>query len=252
MREMYYLIKYGYDGSMFTGFQRGNGNNSVEDSIIRVLEKYRIGNNIESAARTDRYVSARGNVMLINTEKNIDDALGILNARIPNIFFYSYAMLDGYFNPRHNSMKKYSYILTDDVDIKNLMEKLNEFTGQHDFKNFCRLDIRNTVRTVNSIDYTYYNGFYIINVYGKSFVWHQIRSMMAFALMGYKDPFSREKKFTYLADPEPLILMDIYYDNINFITFDFMRHKNYYNRMEKLVKIKYVLYEEFSGNINEV
>ena len=39
---MYYLIKYGYEGTMFSGFQRGNGSNSVEDSVIRVLEKYGI------------------------------------------------------------------------------------------------------------------------------------------------------------------------------------------------------------------
>jgi tRNA pseudouridine38-40 synthase len=248
---MYYLIKFGYDGSMFSGFQRGNGSNSVEDSIIRILEKYEISNNIESAARTDRYVSAKGNVMLINTEKNIASVMGILNARIPYMFFYSYAIMKDYFNPRHNSMKKYSYIITGKIDIKQLMETLNEFVGQHDFKNFCRVDSRNTVRTVNSINYTMHNGFYIINIYGKSFVWHQIRSMMAFALMGNRHPFSTGSKFTYLADPTPLTLIDISYDNVDFMAFDFRRHKHYLSRIENSVKIRYMLYESFSGNLDD-
>jgi Pseudouridylate synthase len=135
---MYYLIKYGYEGTAFSGFQRGNGENSVEDSIINILKKYEICNDIESAARTDKYVSARGNVMLIDTEMSINNVMGILNARVPHMFFYSYSGLDDYLNPRHNAMKQYSYILTDKININQVMETLNEFVGQHDFSNFLQ------------------------------------------------------------------------------------------------------------------
>ncbi len=245
---MYYLIKYGYDGTSFTGFQRGNGENSVEDSIIKILKKYGIGNNIESAARTDRYVSARGNVMLVDTDTNIGNVMGILNARIPGMFFYSYSALDSYLNPRHNSMKQYSYIITENIDISRVMETLGEFVGQHDFVNFCKLDSRNTVRTIKSINYSTRNGFYIINIQGRSFVWHQIRSMMAFALMGKKHPFSLENKFTYLASPEPLVLMDISYDNVTFKNFDFKRHNHYFMEKEKITRMGYMLYDIFGDN----
>ena len=34
---MYYFIKYGYDGAKFTGFQRGNGVNSIEDGPCFVI-----------------------------------------------------------------------------------------------------------------------------------------------------------------------------------------------------------------------
>ena len=245
---MYYLIKYGYEGTMFSGFQRGNGSNSVEDSVIKVLKKYGISSNMESAARTDRYVSARGNVLLLDTEKKIDDVMGILNSKIQHMFFYSYSELDGYLNPRHNSMKKYSYIITDKIDIDALMETLSEFVGQHDFANFCKMDSRNTMRTVNEIDYTSHNEFYIINIYGKSFIWHQIRSIMAFALMGNKHPFSIESKFTYLASPEPLVLMDISYEHIDFVNFNLSHHNGLLEETEKSVKTRYMLYQIFTDH----
>ena len=55
---MYYLIKYGYDGKSFCGFQRDNGDNSVENTILKILKNYGISDNMESAARTDKNVSA--------------------------------------------------------------------------------------------------------------------------------------------------------------------------------------------------
>lgn len=244
---MYYFIKYGYDGARFTGFQRGNGVNSIEDSIIRLLSLYGISHDIESAARTDRGVSARGNVFLIQTDRNINDVMGILNARIENMFFYSYALLDDYINPRHNSMKEYSYILTDYVNIEELMIKLLEFKGQHDFRNFCTVDSRNTVRTIDDISYSQFGRFYIINFYGKSFIWHQIRSIMAFALAGNKNPFSLKTKFTYIAPPEPLILRDIIYDGITFTNFNYIKHKRSMNKTLEMVRTRYVLYEIFDS-----
>jgi tRNA pseudouridine38-40 synthase len=246
---MYYFIKYGYDGTRFTGFQRGNGINSIEDSIIRVLSLYNISQDIESAARTDRWVSAQGNVFLIETNRNINDVMGILNAKIENMFFHSYARLEGYINPRHNSMKEYSYILTGDEDIGELMNRLLEFKGRHDFKNFCTVDNRNTVRAIDDISYSEFGKFYMVNFYGRSFIWHQIRSIMAFALAGNTGPFSLKTKFTYIAPPEPLVLRDIIYDGVTFTSFNYIKHKRSMNKTLELVRTRYMLYEIFNGNI---
>ena len=59
---------------MFSGFQRGNGENSVEDSIIRCLEKNHMPGEIHSAARTDRGVSAVGNVFSMESDESIEKA----------------------------------------------------------------------------------------------------------------------------------------------------------------------------------
>lgn len=246
---MYYFIKYGYDGSKFSGFQRGNGDNSVEDSIINTLSEYGICHNIESAARTDRNVSASGNVFLINTERNVIDIMGILNAEIKNMFFHSYATLQNYVNPRYNSMKRYSYILTERHDMKSLIDRLYEFKGTHDFKNFCKIDGRNTIRTIDNISCSELDNFTLINFYGKSFIWHQLRSIMAFVLSGNRDPFSLEKKYPYLAPPEPLVLRDIMYDEIVFSGFDYLKHNRHLQKASEMIKIKYMIYESFNGNI---
>ncbi|MEM0139440.1 MAG: hypothetical protein QXZ44_02350 [Ferroplasma sp.] len=252
---MYYMIKYGYNGMKFSGFQRGNGTNSVEDNIIKTLNKYQIATSIESAARTDRYVSALGNVFLIETGQDIDKIMRILNARIKNMFFISYAILDCYFNPRHNTAKYYSYIMGSVIDIEKIISILKKFEGKHDFINFCRADGRNTIRTIDSVNCWDYNGMHIINFYGKSFVWHQLRSIIAYAERSKAgdDPFSLEKKFTYLADPEPLILMDIIYDGIKFTNFDFKHSKKYLDSMVNNARIESTIYDllYIKGNIKQ-
>ena len=71
---------------------------------------------------------------------------------------------------------------------------------------------------------------------------------MAFALMGNKHPFSIESKFTYLARPEPLVLMDISYEHIDFVNFDLGHHNNFLEETEKSVKTRYMLYQIFTDN----
>ena len=210
---MYYLIKYGYDGKSFCGFQRNNGDSSVENVILKVLKKYSISEDMESAARTDKNVSAAGNVLLINTEESIEKIMKILNSQIKNMFFYAYFKSIEYINPRHNELKKYSYIISKKYDINAIMGTLKKFIGTHDFINFCRKDNRNTIRTIENINYDELQDFFLINFYGRSFIWHQIRNIMGFALRYYNtdmDPFLMESHFSYISKPEQLILMNTF------------------------------------------
>ncbi len=247
---MYYLIKYGYDGSMFDGFQCDNSINSIENTIIKTLIEYNISDNIESAARTDKYVSAKGNVFLIKSDDNIIKIMKILNSKIRYMFFYSYSALNDYFNPRHNDAKQYSYILYGKYDIDPIIKTLKKFEGTHDFINFCRVDKRNTVRTIKMIDYNKYPNFYKINFYAKSFIWHQIRSIIEYSLRNAgTDPFSIDKKFPYLADPLPLILMDISYNNISFNNFDYKNSKKYLYSLIKNIKLRSTFYDIFNDNL---
>ncbi len=246
---MYYLIKYGYDGSMFDGFQKDNGINSVENTIIKTLKEFNISDKIESAARTDKYVSAKGNVFLLNSNDSIEKIMKILNSKIKYMFFYSYYELNSYFNPRHNEAKQYSYILYGNYNINKIMLTLKKFEGTHDFINFCRKDNRNTIRAIKKIDYYNYNGFYIINFYAKSFIWHQIRSIMEYSLRFSNDPFSINAKFPYLADPLPLILMDISYKDIYFNNFDYNNSKKYLDTLIKNIKLKSIFYDVFTDNL---
>ena len=110
---MRYFVKFGYEGFRFSGFQRGNGDNSVEDSILRALVKNDIHSDIRCAARTDRDVSALENVFAIDTDKPPEAVLGMLNSTCDGIFFTSFAMVPKNANPRHCLRKTYSYYLRD-------------------------------------------------------------------------------------------------------------------------------------------
>ncbi|SMD30326.1 pseudouridine synthase family protein [Picrophilus oshimae] len=246
-REMHLLIKYGYDGTKFEGFDRSNSKNSVESVIINVLSEYNITKNIESAARTDKNVSAAGNVFYIKTEERPEKILGILNGNIKNMFFHSYYLSNSYINPRYNSMKIYKYIIPYRIDSR-LKNNIARFLGTHDFTNFSKNDYRNPVRTINKIEFEEYNDFTVVNFYGKSFVWHQLRSIMGFAMHSDEDPFSIKYHNRFLAEPEPLILYDIIYDNISFIKYRFDNRyiKNKYNSLF----IESIIYRVFLRSID--
>lgn len=220
---MKYLIKFGYDGTKFSGYQRGNGSRSVEDAIISVLKKYGISEEIQSAGRTDKYVSAAGNVMSLQSREKPEKIIGILNSEIENMFFHSYAEVEDSFNVRHNKLKHYRYTITgDDIFLKNTAEIIKKFEGRHDFSFFSRKDSRNPVRTIDRIICTLSDKILQVDVYGKSFVWNQIRCIVGFSKFNAErgneigNPFDIESKFPFLAEPEPLILMDVEYENVIF------------------------------------
>lgn len=212
------LIKFAYDGTKFSGYQRGNGSNSIEGAILSVLEETRIAGDIKSAARTDRNVSALGNVIMITTNERPDKVLGILNSKISEMVFHSYALVNETFNPRHCVQKKYSYFVS--APPENFEKELQKFAGRHDFRQFCRKDQRNSIRTIDRIDYTEESGGAKVVFYGKSFVWQQLRSIIGYALANPDpdtDPFSLKLKRRMVAPAEPLVLEDIVYEGVKFM-----------------------------------
>lgn len=246
---MKYLLKFGYDGTKFSGYQRGNGENSIEDSIIEILIKFQISDDLQSAARTDRNVSAAGNVLSVASDERPEKIIGILNSQTENMFFHSYAAVPDDFNPRYNRIKHYRYtLIKPDYDKNELEALLAPFVGKHDFAAFSRKDNRNSVRTIEKIEVTEVSGVVYVDFFGKSFVWNQIRSIMAFAHHYLStqeeppDPFSLTERFPYISDPRALILMDIEYEGIQFIKFfsagklENEKEKQYYLKMNSLVR----------------
>jgi tRNA pseudouridine38-40 synthase len=219
-----YIIKFSYDGSRFSGYQRGNGERSVEDSIQTELEKMGINSKIRSAARTDRGVSAISNVFSVEYDDSIDKLLGILNSRIMDMAFHSFAQVKNSFNPRHCTMKWYRYYIFQNINRSRLQEVLGKFSGIHDFKNYCRSDGRNTVRSISSIKVGSYGVFTFVDFYAQSFLWQQIRSIIAYAMQHAEfsedlDPFDASTRYGKIAPPYPLILMDIEYESLKFAPF---------------------------------
>ncbi|HLH85833.1 MAG TPA: hypothetical protein VKU79_03085 [Thermoplasmataceae archaeon] len=218
------LIKFMYLGPLFTGFQRGNGTNSVEDRIISVIREYRLGEYVESAARTDRNVSAVDNAFTIDTDEDPRKVLGILNSRTQGMCFHSFAAVDNDFKARHCKRKAYRYLVFKPSDPERLRQLLQNFTGTHDFSNFSRRDGRNPVRTIERIEVMEYPGWLSVEFTARSFVWNQIRYIMGYALEALSwgteaDPFSNATEKPKLAPAENLILSRIDYEGVDFKTF---------------------------------
>ncbi len=219
---MHYFVGYGYSGRKFTGFQRGNGKRSVEDGIISALTKMNLDPEISSAARTDRGVSATGNVFSMNCSGNIRKVMADLNRNTSDMVFHSYAEVEEGRSPRHNESKTYRYIVFD-YGREELQTVLSKFQGKHDFSNFARVDHRNPVRTIDTIEVIENGDHVSVDFHARSFIWQQIRRIMGFVFHAIEnnldiDPFS-EHRIVKLAPPDQLILKRITYSGIEFKPF---------------------------------
>ncbi len=212
-----YVFKVGYEGSSFTGFQRGNGNNSVEDSILTAIEGY--GSDLRSAARTDRNVSAVSNAISLKTEREPKFIIHLINQK-PSLFCWAYAEVDREFKVRHASSKTYRYVIRNSsVSSTELQRRLDQFKGINDFRNFCRQDKRSTVREITDIKLHSFDSGVFVDITGKSFLWNQVRTMVAFVLKESGDPFALKSRYPYLAPPEGLILLSIDYIGLKFVQY---------------------------------
>lgn len=215
------LIKFGYIGWLYTGYQAGNGERSVEDTILKALRKNGLSEMIHSAARTDRGVSAVSNAFAVDTDERPSKVLGILNSSIDGMIFHSYAEVPPDFNPRHCDYKVYKYTLPEGEAGPYLREALAKFRGTHDFRHFCKMDERNPVRTIRSLHAGKRNGMLMVDFKSRSFLWNQIRTIMAYAVEHswvpiQPDPFERTSRYGKLLEPEPLVLMEMVYRGVEF------------------------------------
>ncbi len=216
------LVGFSYDGSLFTGFQRGNGNRSIEDEIQNCMDKFSLGINLRCASRTDRNVSALCNFLTLDTGQDPKKIMGILNSEIRGMTFHSYAHVGDHFNVRHATMKEYAYIIPSrSIDHEILSERLHKFEGTHDFKNFCRPEGKNTVREIKKIWLSEMSGLPAVFFRARGFLWNQIRFIMGYGLMPEnrsEDPFSEDWP-RKLAPPYNLILVKIEYEGIKTETY---------------------------------
>jgi tRNA pseudouridine38-40 synthase len=191
MEERRFALKVAYDGTRFFGFQRQPGRVTVEG--------YR------SSSRTDRGVSALGNVVSIRTDFESRSLCSAVNSELEHVWVYSATEVQDAFNPRAARQRWYRYYLPKADQDRKLMEAISQkFVGVHDFSGYSRRDKRNPMRT--------------IDFRAESFLWNMVRRIvwmvnegssgrMPFDMIG---PTATEKPVRIgLSPPEYLILMDI-------------------------------------------
>jgi tRNA pseudouridine38-40 synthase len=218
-------IKFAYDGASFHGYQRQPDVPTVEDEIIRSLEKATIIKSVvesrfRSGSRTDRGVSALGNVLAFDTDFDLNESIPAHNAYARDVWFHSLAEVDDDFDPRIARGRWYRYHLRSRNDVSRLEEVAGIFVGEHDFASFTK-DRANTTRRIDSIEIGQEADFTVIDLRGKGFLWQMVRRIVdamerfergEVELGALSAALRGERLRLGVAPPEPLFLMDAKYD----------------------------------------
>jgi tRNA pseudouridine38-40 synthase len=219
-------VKLAYDGRSFMGSQRQPGERTVESETIEAL---RVIGAIESAAasrfrfasRTDRGVSALGNVAAFDTSFSRAPLLKAINSAAQDVLFYGVAETPLAFSPRRARGRWYRYIMeSEGLDLDAVAECGRSFMGRHDFRRFCKPDGRSTVKALDSVTVLESDDMLIIDLRAREFLRNMVRRMVAAMVKVGEGKASLEdirssldgRDLTFgLAPPEGLTLMDIEY-----------------------------------------
>jgi tRNA pseudouridine38-40 synthase len=232
-----YVVKFAFDGHLFTGYARQPGEGTVEDELIGALKRADLIEDAKearfgSASRVDRGVSAISAAAAFDTRGDRDRLLRSLNASTVSLVVHSIASVDPGFDPRRRAASRwYRYHFGPEdgetgLDVPAMRRAAMAFEGEHDMSAFARVDGRDPVRTVLTVGVERRSGALVLDVRGRSFLWNQVRRM-ASAIRGVgAGELSVEEVETALNEghggpfpplpPVGLFLMDVVFEDLEF------------------------------------
>lgn len=218
-----------------------------EALVKAYLIKDRQSCNYSRCGRTDKGVHAAGNYIALNLrlkpkkgfqgDEGDYDYPTMLNARLPpDIRVLASAPAPPEFDARFSCKYRayqYYFPLTGAINLDKMRIAAEHLVGEHDFRNFCKMDVENVTNYTRSIVSVNIKelpgGIGEFAVTGQAFLWHQVRCMMAILLMvasGAEDPCIVQKlldiekqprKPVYEpADESGLVLYDCGFDGVPF------------------------------------
>jgi tRNA pseudouridine38-40 synthase len=232
-----YVVKFAFDGADFEGYARQPSTRTVEGELIDALISAKLiddvkGAQFASSSRVDRGVSSLGAAFAFTTVAKQGRVLRSIDANARSIVAHSIARVPLGFDPRRRADRRwYRYHfsesdLPDGLDLTLMKEGSRLFIGEHDFSAFARVDRRNPMRVVERISMERQARGLILDIWGRSFLWNQVRRMAsALHSVGSKelDPVVIERTLAGDTDwssrpapPEGLFLMDVMYDDLEF------------------------------------
>lgn len=212
-----YLFYVKYDGTKFHSFDEVKEKRSVKGEFKEILKKLNIiyYKGIQQAGRTDRDVSADGNILYLNSKQNIDLSLFtkentedfeilLIKKTLP------YLEIPDLISKRH-------YVYRYPVEkIKNTTEKINdkciELSGENDVSRFTTKKGEKLKEKIRELEVYYKDNE--LHFIGESFMPQQVRLMSAYILNDEKKAL--EGKYLTLESVElsdELEDMIIYKDN---------------------------------------
>ncbi len=224
-------VRFAYLGDGFFGSQVQSGVRTVEgemkSALRRVLKITDKELDLRIASRTDRGVSALGNVAVLNSPlDNPEVLLMALNAVSDGVFYTSFALVGDDFNPRRASHRTYRYVLPSegmDIGLARMCARL--FVGEHDFRRFCRPDGKPTIVTIDSIDVSEEEGAIVLTYSAKFFLWNMVRRTAAAigevasghsTLADVSEALEGRDVNFGIAKPDALTLVEVSYEGISF------------------------------------
>jgi tRNA pseudouridine38-40 synthase len=241
-------LKFAYNGKNFSGYARQPGQRTIEQELLNVLIHHDLFQDpkkacFRTASRTDRGVSALGNVCVFDTTDYADKILNLLSRDISELFLYGISVVTSGFYPRHAKRREYRYYLRKHgLDFDKVLSAAELFTGEHNYQNFARVEsLKNPIRVIDNILLEETPDFFIIDFFAQTFLWNQIRRIVSavekigdgtLPLRDVKEALNHpEKRVDYqVAAPEPLLLKDVVYD------FSFTYVKEYQKKLQNFEK----------------
>ncbi len=224
-----WFVRFGYDGAAFHGWARQPGLRTVEGEIRRGLVRKGVGPSLEAAelevaSRTDRGVSAVGNVLAVTSPRTGPVLLRSLNGMAEDLFFTAATPAPEGLRVRAATSRVYRYFEpADDWDLDRWRATARLFSGEIDVRSLGRglapeVPVRRSVDVVR-VDRS--GPVFSIEIRARSFVWGMVRKIVA-ALRevdrGRLSPArlaaalaGTERLTLPLAEPGPLVLWEVQY-----------------------------------------
>lgn len=192
-----------YDGTNYSGWQRQTNARTIQGEIEKALKKVMKKDIIiHGSGRTDAGVHALEQIASFKAEFSIPTqrlVIALNNALPSDIVIKNAEEVDMDFHARYSaSGKKYiykiynnkirnpmyinhSYFVNRDIELIKLIEASKYFIGEHDFKAFMASgsSVKNTVRTIYSIDIHTKDDFIILEYKGNGFLYNMVRIITA-------------------------------------------------------------------------
>ena len=196
-------LEIAYDGSDFHGFAASEGVRTVAGELLGALgQVLQFEPELTCAGRTDKGVHALGQVVSFPLEKQVDlsKLQQSLNSMLgPEIVVKNAQGEEAGFNARYSARSrcyryyilnrpqpdpfqaKYSWWVSQPLDLARLRQAAIPFVGEHDFSSFCRKDEPegSLVRRVDKCEWTDLgDGLMYLEVVANAFCWQMIRSLV--------------------------------------------------------------------------
>uniref|UniRef100_A0A8C5QE85 Pseudouridine synthase 3 n=1 Tax=Leptobrachium leishanense TaxID=445787 RepID=A0A8C5QE85_9ANUR len=255
--KQHVALRLAYLGWGYQGFaSQENTKNTVEEVVFNALIKTRLVENRQSSnyhrcGRTDRGVSALGQVISLDLRSSISGRSEIRYTHIlnrvlpPDIRVLSWAPVPSSFSARFSCRSRtYRYLFPRaQLNLQAMDQATGLLLGTHDFRNLCKMDVANGVlnftrtvlsATVGPVPELPGDGgpfqLYQLQITGLAFLYHQVRCIMGVLFLigqGKEEPdVIRElldvkrnpcKPQYNMAVELPLVLYDCQFDDVQWV-----------------------------------